>query len=91
MGYKALVTLDLPFATGKQRDDFYESLKKNNWYKIPSLTTAWYVSFLDGATRDSAIMVLKNHLNEAKNYSRAQKVEYALQLDLNDVVILTIQ
>lgn len=90
MAYKTLVTLDLPLASTKQRDDFYESLKKNYWYKIPTLTTAWHITFSEGATRESAIQTLKNHINAAKIYSKAPKVEYALQLDNNEVVVLTI-
>jgi hypothetical protein len=90
MGYKALVTLDLPSATERQRELFYESLVKNKWSKISSLTTAWRVNFLYETTRANAIIELENDLIQAERESKTQKLEYAIQLDIYDLVIKTI-
>jgi hypothetical protein len=90
MGYKAIITLDLAYATDKQRESFYEYLIKKNWYKISSLTTAWRASFGDTVTRVDAIQALEKELSEAKIESKVSKVEYALQLDKFDVVVKTI-
>lgn len=90
MGYKALITLDLPSASDKQRELFYESLSKNHWYKIQSLTTAWLAGFQDSITRESALSALESDLLNAKNYSEVYRVEYAIQLALIDIVIKTI-
>lgn len=87
MGYKALVTLDLLDATTKQREDFYETLKEEKWIKIPNLDTAWKISFSDGGTRDGAVNILKKHIKKAKEKSKVKRVDYAIQLDLNDLVI----
>jgi hypothetical protein len=89
MGYKALVTLDIP-KTKEQRDIFYKSLERNKWAKISSLTTAWKVYFLDTVSRDIAIKALERHLATAKTESKVSKVEYAFQLDAFDIVINTI-
>jgi hypothetical protein len=88
MGYKALVTLDIP-ATKEQRDIFYKSLERNKWAKISSLTTAWKVYFLDTVSRDIGIKALERHLATSKTESKVNKVEYAFQLDAFDIVINT--
>ena len=87
MGYKVLATLDLPNVTDDQRDVFYEILKKKHWSKIAGLTTSWKISFNDNATRDQAVATLKNHLQQAKLESKIKKVEYAMQMDKQDVII----
>lgn len=87
MGYKALVTLDLLEASSKQREDFYEVLKNEKWVKIPNLDTAWKISFADNVTRIEAIKIIQNHIRKAKEKSNVKRVDYALQLDLNDLVI----
>ncbi len=87
MGYKALVTLDLPKATSQERDDFYKVLKEEDWSKIPNLNTSWKVSFKDGVSRNNAISTMKNDIAKAKRDSGVKTVYYALQLDTYDVVI----
>ena len=90
MGYKALITLDLSSATEKQREIFYDFLRKKQWIKITSLTTAWRASFKDSVQRDDAVRILEQHLSGAKVESKVTKVEYAFQLDTFDIVIKTI-
>ncbi|MFK7077234.1 hypothetical protein V3468_05070 [Flavobacterium oreochromis] len=87
MGYKALVTLDLPNVTTEQRKNFYEVLIKEGWNKINDLDTAWKVIFQDGGTRNGAITIIVSHIKKAKEISKASRVNYALQIDLNDLVI----
>jgi hypothetical protein len=87
MGYKALVTLDLPGVTKDQREIFYQVLTEEKWTKIPNMDTAWKISFADNFTRASAISLIKNHLNKAKEKSRVEKVYYSTQLDTNDVIV----
>lgn len=87
MGYKVLITLDLPGATAEQRKTFYEVLLAEKWVRVPSLTTTWTASFTDDLTRDSAASVMQKDLLKAKNESDVKKVEYAMQLDKGDVFI----
>jgi hypothetical protein len=87
MGYKVLVTLDLSGATEEQRQSFYEVLIEKNWRKIPDLTTAWRASFSDSVSRASAINVIQNHLQKAKDDSEVKIVHYAMQLDQSDVIL----
>jgi hypothetical protein len=53
MGYKALITLDLPDVTEDQRLKFYRILENEKWSKIDFLTTAWSAEFQDDIDRDS--------------------------------------
>ncbi|WP_281322496.1 hypothetical protein [Flavobacterium aestivum] len=87
MSYKALVTLDLPEATKEQREIFYQVLKDEKWTKISNLDTAWKVTFKDGVTRIDAINTIKNDLEKAKLKSKLKRVDYAIQIDVNDVII----
>ena len=87
MGYKALITIDLPGADGATRDKFYEFLSEKKWYKIDNLTTAWKTSFKEGVSRERAIEILILELKKATNISKAEKVSYALQLEKADLVL----
>ena len=87
MGYKVLVTLDLPNASNDQRNTFYEVLTREKWIKINSLTTSWKISFKDNIVRDVAIAELMSDLQKAKTESKLKKIEYAIQLDKLEVVI----
>ncbi|EQA64329.1 hypothetical protein [Leptospira alexanderi] len=87
MGYKALITLDLPNATDENRKKFYESLEKDKWTKIGDLTTAWKASFNDDVERESAINVLKSDLNKAKKNSDISKYRCAMQVGKDAVEI----
>jgi hypothetical protein len=87
MGYKALVTINLPGVTGEEREIFYNVLKAESWKKIPNLDTAWEVIFEDGGTRLVSINIMKNDLRKAKEKSKINKVYYAIQVDTNDLVI----
>lgn len=89
MRYKALVTIDLPGATDVQRKEFYKELEKRNWEKLNKLTTAWKAS-KDGISRTRAIDELIRDLNTAKQISRVSKVEFALQLDVEQIVVQTL-
>lgn len=84
MGYKALITIDTT-ATADQRKMVYEHLEKENWQKIPKLTTSWKATFNDTTSREDAIKVLVSDLEKAKKVSGATNVEYAMQLDKIDV------
>jgi hypothetical protein len=87
MGYKVLVTLDLPGATEEQRSSFYDVLTTEKWAKMSNMTTAWRASFADTFNRNTAISTLQSHLKKAKNESKVKMVDYAMQLDESDVVI----
>jgi len=82
MGYKVLVTLDLPDATEDQRKNFYEVLSTEKWKKIPNLTTAWKASFKDDVTRNSAISIMEGDLLiiSAKVSHRFGKVSHLQKL-----------
>ena len=75
MSLKALVTLDLPDANDKQRQDFYKHLEDNYWHKIKGLTTAWKLNFNEKATKDGALSTIKARLENAKNISKIKKFE----------------
>jgi hypothetical protein len=87
MGFKALITMDLPNITEEQRDQFYDILKEEKWLKIKKMTTTWKVSFSDEITRDDAIIALENDIKKAKQNCRISKVEYAVQLGMGEIKI----
>ena len=66
MGYKALVTLDLPGARTEQRKTFYDVLVEEKWIKIINLDTAWKIIFQDGGTRNGSISAIINDMKKAK-------------------------
>lgn len=87
MGYRVLITMDLPSSFEENRFLFYQELTNRKWYKIKTLTTAWTVSFPDIVTRKKALIDLINDIDQAKTISKIDKVEYAFQLGLGEVVV----
>lgn len=87
MGYKGLITLDLPSSSDEQRKKFYESLENEKWIKIDNLTTAWKVSFKDDIERAAALNILKKELSEAKTYSSVSKLNCSIQLGKGQLYI----
>lgn len=87
MGYKALITIDLTDIDNQTREEFYKVLEEEQWYKIKTLTTSWKVSFDEKATRSGAISALENDLKKAKTKSKATNVEYAIQLEKEEIKI----
>lgn len=86
MGYKALITLDLPDVTDDQRLMFYKILEDEKWSKIDSLTTAWSAEFKDDIDRDSVKQILINDLMKAKKYSSISEINYAFQVGKGQIV-----
>lgn len=87
MGYKALVTIDLPGLPDdnpKSRQDFNNFLEKNKWNKIENITTTWKVAF-KGGSRKAVISKLKSRLAKAKQISKVARVVYAIQVCEEDV------
>ncbi|MCW7471767.1 hypothetical protein [Leptospira kanakyensis] len=87
MGYKGLITLDLPNAKDENRQKFYDFLERNNWRKLDNLTTAWEVSFEKDITRLEAIKILKSELIEAKKESKINNYKFAIQLGKAEIEI----
>ena len=85
MGFKALITIDLPSVTEENRKVFYKSLEEDKWVKVTRLTTTWRATFQSTVTRDGAIQALIADLRSAKVKSGIRKVEYALQLDESEI------
>ena len=90
MGFQALITFDLPGASNEKRDIFYKYLKEKDWVRIEQLTTSWEATFKENIPRLECIETLEAELKSAKEISNIRKVEYAIQLSLNAVIIKTI-
>lgn len=66
----AMLSLDLDKkTTAEQRDKFYEYLKKEQWTKIPKVTTTWYASFKADATESGMISATKNDVANAAKHA----------------------
>ena len=87
MGYKALVILELPDATEEQKAIFDQVLSKELWFRIENFSLAWKISFNQNWSRAGAIEAIENDLKKAKEISGAPSLEYALQLDIQVLVI----
>ena len=86
MSQEALITLDLQYSTDEQREDFDKKLKEINWIKIDNLSTAWKTYF-DINERKKIITILQNGIAAAKNYSKVNKVYYAIQVGKEKIEI----
>lgn len=87
MGYKALVILELPEATEEQKAIFNQALSKELWFRIENLNAAWKIAFNQNWSRAGAIEAIESDLKKAKHISGVPRVEYALQLDIQVLVI----
>lgn len=87
MGYKALVILELPDATEEQKAIFDQVLSKELWFRIENFSLAWKISFNQNWSRAGAIEAIENDLKKAKEISGVPSLEYALQLDIQVLVI----
>ncbi len=87
MGYRALVSIDLPDASVKQRETFYEYLEKEKWVKIKNLTTSWKMLFHDTLNREQCKITIIADLKNAENTSKVNKVDFAFLLGKMDVQI----
>ena len=56
----AMLSLDLDYkTTSERREKFYEYLKKEEWTKVPRLTTIWYARFNEGILESRIIEITK--------------------------------
>jgi hypothetical protein len=66
----AMLSLDLErYTTDENREKFYEYLKKEQWIKVPRVTTTWYASFKDGATEQGIVSAAKTDVANAAKYA----------------------
>lgn len=87
MGYKALITIDLPYAESEQRKKYYQVLEEAKWTKITELTTAWKVTFREGVSYMHAVSVIQNVIRKAEKASDTCITNYAMHLGLKNVVL----
>lgn len=87
MGNNGLIIIDLPGIDNEAKDKFYEVLNEEEWTKINHLNTAWKFSFHKDVTRNGAITTLEDDLKKAKKLSNAKRVDYAIQLDEEEIVM----
>lgn len=85
MIFKALLTLDLDGVSAKQRDTFYEYLKKEKWEKIADIDTAWKCTFSEGVARQNAINTCKNDVKEAARLANIFSVKSVVQVGQGNV------
>ena len=86
MGYKAIITIDLPYANNSAREKFYLVLEDCKWIKINNLTTAWRALFKDEVNSDNAIKVLKHDIEKAKKTANISTVHFAIQIGENEII-----
>ncbi|HLA55573.1 MAG TPA: hypothetical protein VK623_05715 [Flavobacterium sp.] len=87
MQYHALIALDLTGVPEEKTAVFYNTLANEKWAKVSNLSTSWKVSFLVGVTRQGAISTLESDLHKAKEAGKIARINYAIQLDTQDLLI----
>jgi|WetSurMetagenome_2_1015567.scaffolds.fasta_scaffold683995_1 hypothetical protein len=83
--YKVLLTINLPLALPKGKNDFYESLESRHFKKVGKLTTTWKAQFSEGTTYDKACEFVKKSLSKAEEFSKVHNIEYAFLISENDI------
>ncbi|HTF17794.1 MAG TPA: hypothetical protein VK658_06965 [Chryseolinea sp.] len=86
-GFHALVAVDLPEITEQQNRQFCEVLEGNNWTMVSKRSMIWRVSFRLHVRRMGAIRTIQSSLHEAKKGCGVKYVEYAVQMDVKEVVV----
>jgi len=66
----AMLSLDLDRNTStEKRDKFYEYLNKEQWTKVPKVTTTWYANWKDGSTESGIINATKMDVANAAKHA----------------------
>lgn len=91
MGYHALITLDFTGVTKDCIENFHRILAEEKWVKVRNQSSSWKVSFQQGVSRTGAIRTLEKDLLKAKLSSTINRVDYAIQMDTEDLLISNLQ
>jgi len=77
----AMLSIDLDKKiTTEQRNRFNEYLEKEDWTKIPNVTTTWYTSFVDSGTESGIINATQKDVSNAARH--AGIVSYAAAVNV---------
>jgi len=86
MGYKVLMTLDLENrVSAEKRQKVYDYLEQEKWVKLKALTTSWKCSFNDDVTRDSAVKICKQDIDNATKSAGVLTFHVAVQVGKGEV------
>lgn len=90
MGLHALVAIDLSETPQPQYEQFFKALEKDNWIRIGHSSAIWSVSFHEPVRRMRAIRTIQSSLHRAKKMSNVLPMEYAIQIDVKEVLVASL-
>jgi|GEM_PF-1097253 len=86
MGLNALISIDLMNNEKKDCEIFVEEMENKEWSLLKEVANTWVTSFNEGVTREKALQVIQNDINECKAKSQLDKISLAVQLAEEDIV-----
>lgn len=86
-GLHALIAIELFDASTTQHTTFCNMLEKDNWSRISNTSMVWRLSFREYVKRTGAIRTIQSSLHKAKQAGNIEQLEYAVQMDLTEVLI----
>lgn len=86
MGLNALISIDLKNNDKKDCEIFFEEMENKEWSLLEEVANTWVTSFNEGVTREKALQVIQNDIQESKTKSQLDKISLAVQLAEEDIV-----
>lgn len=86
MGLNALISIDLKNNRKDNCEIFVEEMQHKEWSLLEEVSNTWVTSFNEGVTREKALEVIQNDVQESKTKSQLSTISLAVQLAEEDIV-----
>ncbi|MUP46556.1 hypothetical protein E0K83_12485 [Gramella sp. BOM4] len=87
MGLNALISIDLKNNDIEKCEIFIEEMINKQWSLMEEVSNTWVTSFNEGVTREKALSVIQNDIQESKMKSQLDTISLAVQLAEEDIVV----
>jgi hypothetical protein len=85
-----MLTLDLNYASTKEREKFYDHLEAEKWKKFDNVSTAWYLAVGQGMPRKTIIELVQACLKRADKAAMSKILDYEAVIGFCDDMPITI-
>lgn len=86
MGLNALISIDLKNNNKEDCKIFIQEMENKEWSILEEVSNTWVTSFNEGVTREKALKVIQNDIQESKAKSQLNTISLAVQLAEEDIV-----
>lgn len=86
MGLNALISIDLKNNNKEHCKIFADEMENKGWSLMEVVSNTWITSFNEGVTREKALEVIQNDIQESKTKAQLDKISLAVQLAEEDIV-----